>query len=88
MVKGKTLAESGLLRLSAAAREAGVSRQTIEYYTMIGLISPLRPPGRHGRFFDDSLVRRIRLIRRWNRSGYTLAEIRRMVLLREAPGGK
>jgi DNA-binding transcriptional MerR regulator len=80
------LEDSGLVRISGAARAAGVSRQTIEYYAMIGLFSPVRLPGRPGRFFDEALIRRIRLIRRWNRSGYTLAEIRRMLLRREPPG--
>jgi len=77
-------AEAGLLRISAAARAAGVSRQTIEYYVMIGLVAPVRVPGRPGRFFDGPLVRRIRLIRRLNRSGYSLGEIRRTYLRGES----
>ncbi|MBN1942320.1 MAG: MerR family transcriptional regulator [Phycisphaerae bacterium] len=64
------------MRISAAARAAGVTRQTIEYYIMIGLIQPLRPPGRNARFFDAALVKRIKLIRRLNQSGYTLRDIR------------
>lgn len=84
MVKEKTRATQHL-RISGAARAAGVSRQTIEYYLMIGLISPVRLPGRHGRFFDERLVRRIRLIRRLNRCGYTLREIRRTYLRRMRP---
>ena len=75
------------LRISAAAQAAGVSRQTVEYYIMIGLIVPLRVSGRHGRFFDERLVRRIRLIRRMNRLGYTLGEIRR-TYRRRLEGGR
>jgi DNA-binding transcriptional MerR regulator len=74
MVKKKTPGNEPL-RISGAARAAGVSRQTVEYYIMIGLLSPVRVPGRTGRYFDGPLVRRIRLIRRLNRSGYTLREI-------------
>lgn len=65
-----------LMRISAAAEAAGVSRQTIEYYILIGLIEPLRMPGRRSRFFDRDLVRRIRLIRQMNKSGYALRDIR------------
>ena len=74
MVKKKT-AGNEPLRISGAAQAAGVSRQTVEYYIMIGLLTPVRVPGQSGRFFDQALVRRIRLIRRLNRSGYTLREI-------------
>lgn len=65
-----------LMRISAAAQAAGVSKQTVEYYIMIGLIQPIRLPGEHGRRFDNALVRRIQLIRKLNRTGYTLRDIR------------
>lgn len=68
------------LRISAAARAAGVSRQTVEYYIMVGLIQPIRPEGNKGRFFDETLVKRIKLIRRLNESGYTLRDIREVYL--------
>ncbi len=68
------------MRISSAARAANVSKQTIEYYIMLGLINPIRPADRPGRFFDDALVRRIRLIRRLNESGYTLRAIRETYL--------
>ena len=66
-----------LLRLSAAAQAAGVSAQTVEYYVMLGLVTPINnPTGSRRRFFDDRLVKRIRLIRELNDTGYTLREIR------------
>ncbi len=68
------------MRISSAARAANVSKQTIEYYIMLGLINPIRPPDRQGRFFNDALVRRIRLIRQLNESGYTLRAIRETYL--------
>ena len=67
-----------MLKLSEAAEAAGVSVQTLEYYIMLGLITPITPPGTRRRFFDEPLVRRIRLIRQLNASGYTLREIREM----------
>ena len=75
------------IRISEAAKAAGVSRQTVEYYIMLGLIVPIRPDG-GGRFFDAALVRRIRLIRKLNRTGYTLRAIRETYLARRARGGK
>ena len=71
-----------LLRISAAAEAAGISKRTVEYYVMLGLIKPIRPPGLRGRYFDEKLVRRIRLIKRLNDSGYTLRDIRQTYLRR------
>ena len=68
------------MRISQAARAAGVSKQTVEYYIMLGLIHPLRQAGKRQRYFDTTLVRRIRLIRRLNESGYTLRAIRETYL--------
>jgi len=68
------------MRLSQAAQAAGVSKQTVEYYCMLGLVRPLRPPHRRGRFFDAGLVKRIALIHRLNTSGYTLRSIRETYL--------
>lgn len=63
-----------LLKISQAAKAAGVSSQALEYYILVGLVRPIRHEGR--RYFDEALVRRIRLIRKLNRSGYTLRAIR------------
>jgi len=70
------------LRISEAAKSAGVSRQTIEYYIMLGLVEPIRVRDgeRNKRYFDEELVKRIRLIRRLNKSGYTLRDIREVYL--------
>ena len=68
------------MRISEAAKAAGVSRQTVEYYILIGLVTPLRRGSKPGRYFDDKLVQRIRLIRRMNKSGYTLRAIRETYL--------
>ena len=72
--------QQSLMRISQAAQAAGVSKQTLEYYVMIGLVKPLRSQGRSGRFFDAALVSRVRLIRRLNESGYTLRAIRETYL--------
>jgi len=69
-----------LMRISQAAEAAGVGKQTVEYYMMLGLIEPIRLPGKRSRFFDGKLVRRIKLIRQLNESGYTLRAIRETYL--------
>jgi len=84
----KDKAKQELMRISPAAEAAGVSKQTVEYYIMLGLIEPIRPDDSRGRFFDKALIRRIKLIRRMNKSGYTLRDIRQTYLDRRAAGGK
>ena len=72
--------KSSEMRLAAAAQAAGVSKQTIEYYIMVSLIKPIRHKDRYGRFFDDKIVRRIKLIRELNETGYTLRDIREIYI--------
>ena len=72
--------DDNLVRIGEAARAAGVSTGTVEYYVMIGLLEPLARPGRHGRWFDARLIRRIKLIRKLNRLGYTLRDIKQTYL--------
>lgn len=58
------------------ARAAGVSRQVVHEYTLLGLLEPARrTPGGH-RLYDDAALRRLRLIRDLVESGYTLRDIR------------
>ncbi len=68
------------LRISQAAKNAGVSRQTVEYYILVGLVKPIRGKDGRARFFDDKLVRRIKLIKELNATGYTLLDIRELFL--------
>lgn len=72
----KSIPKRHRMRISEAAHAAGVSRQTVEYYVMLGLVTPLRRSGVRWRYFDEVLVKRIRLIRGLNESGYTLRAIR------------
>ena len=64
------------MKIGEAAKAADVSTQTIEYYIMLGLVTPITAPGSRQRSFDEKAVKRIRLIRELNDSGYTLREIR------------
>ena len=68
-----------LYRTGDLAEQAGVSRQVVSTYCMYGLIAEAaRTPGGQ-RLFDESAVRRIRLIQDLKRR-YTLREIREIFI--------
>ncbi len=72
--------EKELVSIGQAAKKAGVSRQSLQYYLMIGLLEPTKttPTGR--RLFDRRTIEQIRLIRRLNESGYPLRAIRELFM--------
>jgi len=74
---------SQLLSIGRAAKKAGVSRQSLQYYLMIGLLEPtaVKPSGR--RLFDEAAIERIRLVRELNQSGYPLRAIRELFMERD-----
>ncbi len=56
--------------------KTGISRQTLQQYITMRLVKEKeRTPGGHRVFGKDS-IKRIRLIKKLNRSGYTLRDIR------------
>jgi len=71
--------------IGQAAKKAGISRQSLQYYIMVGLLEPteITPTGR--RFFDENAVERIKLIKKINKSGYPLRAVRELFL--EGKGG-
>ena len=73
-------AKPKLLTIGAAAKKAGVSRQSLQYYVMLGLMAATEtsPSGR--RLFDKKAIDRIKLIRKLNESGYPLRAIRDLFL--------
>lgn len=68
--------------IGKAAKKAGISRQSLQYYIMVGLLEPteVTPTGR--RLFDQKSIERIRLIKKLNESGYPLRAIRELFLQR------
>ena len=68
------------MSIGKAAKRAEVSRQSVQYYIMIGLVEPtqVKPTGR--RMFDQKAIDRIKLIRRLNQSGYPLRAIRELFI--------
>ena len=59
-----------------AAKKAGVSRQSLQYYLMVGLLEPTEVTSTGRRMFDAAAIDKIRLIRKLNKSGYPLRAIR------------
>ncbi|MCJ7728353.1 MAG: MerR family transcriptional regulator [Sedimentisphaerales bacterium] len=72
--------KTGLVPIGVAAKRAGISRQSLQYYLMIGLLEPTEVTRTGRRLFDLKTVERIRLVKKLNRSGYTLRDIRETFL--------
>jgi DNA-binding transcriptional MerR regulator len=71
---------SELMPIGLAAKKAGISRQSLQYYLMVGLLEPAKitPTGR--RFFDNDSIKRIKLIKKLSDTGYPLRAIRELFL--------
>ena len=69
-----------LMPIGVSAKKAGISRQSLQYYIMVGLVEPTKvsPSGR--RLFDEKAIERIKLIKKLNDSGYPLRAIRELFL--------
>ena len=69
------------LKIGQLAQRAAVNLQTIRYYEREGLL-PEPPRLRSGyRLYPDSMVRRVRFIKRAQEIGFSLAEIRELLSL-------
>jgi DNA-binding transcriptional MerR regulator len=73
-------AKDKLLSIGKAAKQAGVSTQSLQYYIMVGLVKPTSTSKTNRRMFDDKAVERIKLIKKLNKSGYPLRAIRELFL--------
>lgn len=68
------------IAIGPAAEKAGISRQSLQYYLMIGLLEPTEITATGRRLFDQKAVERIRLIKKLNESGYPLRAIRELFM--------
>jgi DNA-binding transcriptional MerR regulator len=68
--------EKELMTTGKAAEKAGVSRQTLQYYLMVGLLEPTEVTKTGRKKFDSEAVKKIVIIKNMNKSGYPLREIR------------
>jgi len=62
---------------------AGVSRRTIDYYTNLGLLKPLRSES-HYRYYTEESLWRLKLIEGMKKQRYTLEEIKQRLDLLES----
>jgi len=74
------MSKKKLMPIGMAAKKAGISRQSLQYYLMVGMLEPteVTPTGR--RMFDEKIIERIKLIKKLNKSGYPLRAIRELFL--------
>jgi DNA-binding transcriptional MerR regulator len=72
--------EKKLTSIGAAAKKAGISRQSLQYYLMVGLLEPTQVTDTGRRMFDQKAIERIKLIRKLNGSGYPLRAIRELFM--------
>jgi DNA-binding transcriptional MerR regulator len=72
--------KSKFVPIGTAAKKAGVSRQSLQYYLMVGLLEPteVTPTGR--RLFGEKCIERIKIIKKLNKSGYPLRAIRELFM--------
>ena len=68
--------EKELVSIKQAAEKAGVSRQSLQYYLMVGLLEPTAVTSTGRRLFGRKAIEQIRLIKKLNGSGYPLRAIR------------
>jgi DNA-binding transcriptional MerR regulator len=66
-----------LYRIGELAKLAGVSPRTIDYYTGLGLLSPVKRSSGNYRLYNIETLERIRRIEQLKAQKFTLEEIRR-----------
>ena len=69
-----------LMSIGVAAKCAGISTQSLQYYLMLGLLEATEVTESSRRMFDASAVDRIKLIKKLNTSGYPLRAIRELFI--------
>ncbi|MGX5695752.1 heavy metal-responsive transcriptional regulator [Agromyces soli] len=73
------------LTIGGLAEAAGVAVSTVRFYERQGLVEPdERSPGGY-REYEPEAVRRVRFIRRAQRLGFTLREVREVLQLSDEP---
>ena len=72
--------KTGLVSIGKAAKEAGVSRQSLQYYIMLGLLEAAKITKTGRRMFDQRTIERIKLVKKLNKTGYPLRAIRELFI--------
>jgi DNA-binding transcriptional MerR regulator len=74
-VRSDSLGELKKYKIGEIAEMAGVSRRTIDYYTNIGLLNPIRSESNYRYYSYDALVR-LKIVESMKAQRYTLEEIK------------
>lgn len=69
------MGELGKYRIGTVAKLAGVSKRTVDYYTSMGLLNPLRSESNY-RYYSRETLLRLKLIQSMKKKRFTLEEIR------------
>ena len=76
------------MTIGRLAEEAGVGVETVRFYERTGLLDVPQKKANGYRQYDSAAVERLRFIRRAKSVGFTLAEIRDLLELRDDPGAR
>lgn len=77
-----------MMTVTQLSRHGGIPPHVVRYYTRIGLLDPARDPNNGYKLYRDTDIDRLQFIRKAQRLGYTLDEIRHFLQLNavgEAP---
>jgi DNA-binding transcriptional MerR regulator len=72
--------KTGLVTIGVAAKKAGISRQSLQYYIMLGLLEATEVTKTGRRLFNQKSIERVKLVKKLNDSGYPLRAIRELFL--------
>lgn len=75
-----------MLTIGKLAGQAEVTTDTLRYYEREGLITPSAKSASGYRLYEASSIQRLRFIRQSQACGFTLAEIRELLVLRVGEG--
>lgn len=73
-----------MLTIGKLAQAAGISTDALRYYEREGLLAPAAKTGSGYRLYGEDAVRRVRFIQHAQACGFTLAEIRELLHLRQS----
>lgn len=73
-----------MLTIGKLAQAAGISTDALRYYEHEGLLAPAAKTGSGYRLYGEDAVRRVRFIQHAQACGFTLAEIRELLHLRQS----
>ena len=72
-----------MLTIGRLAERVGLQAKTLRYYDRVGLLPPATRTAAGYRLYDDSAARRLQFIRRAKALGISLADIKRILAVRD-----